>query len=281
MGYTVTYNRIWKWITDDNGSYNIYGVDFNPDIWDDWMLEWSLSVKNSTTSFDLSNFQHWTEVWCSVVRIEFDSAYSGRLWGDFERYDWSWRYSWYFSWNRSGITWTDIYMYFWVDDDEVRPWYTKYRIHYYSTDWVIDFYSPEFTISGLSFDSSLHDSWYMRVEWSHLCYTDATHWSRGYKHIIAYDSSYSTSVWSDNKWYIRLDSSDNLRIYYVDRNWYRRRTYSSDTWYGWNRNVWSSNKWYMWVSNWSSQEDWYGYLCFIAPNWSKRRILNWPPAWYT
>lgn len=283
MGYTVVYNNIWKWVAIDwSTMQTFYGDDFNPTQFDRPDSRTTITATNETTSFDLVNFQQWHEVWCAVTQIEFDSDYSWYLWGDFERYSGGWwDYDWYYWWNIDSASWQWFYMYFWVDDDEIRPWYTKYRIHYNSADWVIDFYSPEFTVSNLSFDNSLHDSWYMRVEWSHLCYTDGTHWSRWYKHIIAYDGSYSSSVWSSNAWHIWLDEWDNLRIYYVDRNGYRRRTYSSDSRYWWNRNVWSSNKWYMWSSDGSDAIDGYWHLCFVAPNWSKRRILNWPPVWYT
>lgn len=282
MGYTVTYNKIWKWVMIDwSTMQTFYWEDFNPSPFDRPVSFTTVTAKNVTTSFDLVNFQHWHEVWCGVIQLDFDADYEGYLWGDFERYDGSRSYDWYTWWD-VGPGWSfGAYIYFWVDDDEVRPWYTKYRIHYNSVDWVIDFYSPEFTVSNLSFDDSLHRAWFMRVEWSHLCYTDGTHWTRWYKHIIAYDGSYSTSVWSDNKWYIWLDSWDNTRIYYVDKNWYRRRTYSSNAWYGWNTNVWSGNRWYMRVSDWDDSSDWYGHLCFVAPNWSKRRILNWPTVWYT
>ena len=144
----------------------------------------------------------------------------------------------------------------------------------------IDFYSPEFTVSNLSIDDDTYPSWYMRVEWSHLCYVDGIYNSTWYKHTIAYDSWYSSYVWSDKAGYIWLDSSDNSRIYYVDAAWTKRRTYNSSTRYWGNVNVWSSNKWFMRVSNWD-MEDWYWHLCFVTPSWYKRRILNWPPRWYS
>lgn len=281
---SVSYNKIWKWVTVDwTTLINFYGEDFNPTqppfpSW--WSSVW---VTSSTTSFDLDWFQPWHEVWTGVIVLGSSSDYEAELYGDFERYDGSWSISWYFSWNMYISWWAKWagYIYFWVDDDEIRPTYTKYRMHYYTQNWDVDVYSPEFTVTNLLIDSNTYNSGYLWVEWNHLCYIDGT-WSgiEWYKHRIAYDSSYSSSVGSSNRGYIRLDSWDNLRIYYVDADWTKRRTYSSDARYDGNVNVGSNNKWYMWVADWG-MEDWYGHLCFVAPNWSKRRILNWPPAWHT
>jgi hypothetical protein len=211
---------------------------------------------------------------------------------DFERYDWSWHISWNWrhkvDWGNDDpedYWWVRWWCYFWVDKDEIRPWYSKYRIHIYATDWTWDYYSPEFTVSNLSIDSTYHKAGYLRVEWSHLCYTDNTgdeDWMNGYwfKHKIAFDSSYASDVWSSNKWYIWLDDNNYLQIYYVDESWLRRRTYPSRERYWWAVNVWSGNKWYMrvWVED---AEQWYWHLCYVSPAWWKRRILNWPPIWYS
>ena len=266
--------------------YNFYGADFNPTnfVFPSWN---SVSSYQPTSNFDLTNFQPWHEVWCGVLSFA-PEWWTWRVYWDFYR-DGS--YWWRTRWdvNDGSAAERCVYIYFWVDKDEIRPWYSNYYVHYNSSDWVINFTSPTFTASNLSIDSTLHRSGYMWISWNHLCYTDNT-WDEiwqywwGYKHKIAYDSSYSTYVWTDKAWYIRLDTSDLLRIYYVDENWYRRRTYPSDAWYRPNEsypdvNVWSDKSWYMRVWTWYA-EYWYWHLCFIWPNWSKRRILNWPPAWY-
>lgn len=293
--YSCTYINVWKWLQFDGGStWILYWADFNPTDQSDYSAD-HCTVYNATTSFNLSWFQPWHEVWACAWEIRRDWPWSSLhqiYWMDFERYNWSWSISWSL---RYQVDWSTITSdqyswgwgrcYFWIDKDEVWTGYSKYRVHIYSTDSEWSYYSPEFTVSSLSIDSSLHKTWALWVDGNHLCYTDNTWdeiWQNGYwyKHKIAYDSSYSTSVWSSSAWHIWLDSWDNLCIYYVDEYWNRRRTYNSDSWYWWNVNVWSSKKWYMWV--WVNRpEDWYWYLCFIAPNWSKRRIMNWPPEWYT
>ena len=280
MAVSVEYNKIGKWIAADWSTLQVYyGADFNPSPFTR-PSRTSVTATNVATSFDLDWFQPWHEVWCWVFVLSANASYSGTLWGDFERYNWSWSFAWDFSWDLEIDSWTRwaAYMYFWVDEDEIRSWYSKYRIHYYTVDNTVNFYSPEFTISNLSIDSWEYRSWYLWVEWRHLCYTDATLGSRWYKHKIAYDNNYSTLL-GGSEWYIWLDENDNLRIYYVDEYWTKRRTYSSDYRYDGNVNVWSGKKWFMRVSDWD-MEDGYGHLCFVAPNWSKRRILNWPPAWY-
>ena len=69
----------------------------------------------------------------------------------------------------------DIYI-FWVDKDEIRPWYSNYYVHYNSSTDLsnqVCIY-PTFTASNLSIDSTLHRSGYMWISWNHLCYTDNT-----------------------------------------------------------------------------------------------------------
>lgn len=285
---SVAYNNIWKWIAVNWSTREVYyGADFNPTPFS--VSTWnSANVVDATTNFDLSDFQPWHEVWCWVIRVDSSSDYSNKLYGDFERYDTTWHTSRSFYWDFS-IAWAGYwywYIYFWVDYDEIWAWYSKYRIHYYTMDNTINFYSPEFTWDNLSIDSTQHRAWDIRVEWSHICYIDWT-WSwtpsnkKWFKHKIAFDSSYSVNVWWENAWHIWLDDSNVLQIYYVDQAWTKRRTYPSRERYWGNVNVWSSNKWYMRVSSSWDAEEWYAHLCFIAPNWSKRRILNWPPIWYS
>jgi len=286
MGISVSYNKIGKWVAVDwRVIQNFYGVDFNPTV-PSRPSEWdSVSAVDETTSFNLSWFQVWNEVFCSVFKLESTDNYENYLYWGFEMYyNNTWletTYVWFdLAIARDGYRWW--YSYFWVDSDEIWPSSSRYRVHYYTSDWVIDFYSPEITVSNLSFNTRFRDCGYLRVEWKNLCYTDgaqSTWGDGGYKHRIAYDSSFSeSSAW--DPWYIRLESDDILRIYYIDEYWTKRRTYSSDSWYGWNVNVWSSKAWYIRASDAAYADDWYRYLCFIAPNWSKRRIMNWPPEWY-
>lgn len=295
--YSCAYIDVWKWLQFDwTDTWVLYGDDFNPTS-QSVSSAAHCTVYQATTSFNLSWFQPWHEVWACAIEVRRDWPWSAiahqYYWMDFERYDGSWSVAWhymdYLPWDEitsDQYSWGWMRCYFGVDKDEVRPWYSKYRVHWYATDWTWDYYSPEFTVSNLSIDSTLHPSWYLWIDGNNICYTDNTwdeiwqNW-KGYKHRIAYDSWYSTYVGTEYSWFIRIDSSDTIRyqIRYVDWNWYLRRTYSSDPRYWWNVNVGSSNAGYMWV--WvSDAEDWYGYLCFVAANGSKRRILNWPPVWY-
>lgn len=285
--FVKEYLNVWKWLLFDWGSrWVLYGSDFNPTDQSDYSAD-HCTVYQPTSNFDLSWFQPWHEVWACAFEVSRNwwGAVSWTLWIDFMRSkDWSsWSNTWSMSWddewdNTSSYQWKWWWVYFWVDSDEIWSWYRYYKIHVYHL-WYYDWESPQFTVSNLSIDSSTHRSWALWIDWRNICFVDWTEWSRWYKHRIAYDDWYSSNVWSENAWAMWLDGWDNLRIYYVDEYWTKRRTYMSDSRYWWNINVWSSRKWYMWVSNWWA-DDWYWHLCFIAPNWSKRRILNWPPAWY-
>lgn len=285
MAIEVTYNKIWKWVAVDWATLQtFYGADFNPNVNLPSSFT-SITVVDETTSFNLSGFQPWHEVGCWVIRLDNtgSSDYTGYLRAYFYR-DNSWWSSWQYDYGNITIEawwWWSGYIYFWVDYDEIWSWYSTYKIEYSLIRWGIIFDSPTFTQTWLSIDSTRYPSWYIRVEWANLCFIDGVQWTTWYKHKIAFDSSYSTNVWSDNAWYIRLDDTDLLRIYYVDEFWNRRRTYPSRERYWGNVNVWSNNKWYMRVSSSWDAEEWYAHLCFIAPNWSKRRILNWPPIWYS
>lgn len=289
MAVTCTYHKIWEWISlDGTEIFNFYGQDFNPDV--PPITAWNTAgVSYETSTFDLSasNWQPWHEVWCMVAIFDI-SDYAGTVYtvNRFQVYrSWSWTTTWTYTTNYSSPTYNlyMYYVYFWIDSDEIWSHSNSYRIR---TDWSTDNDMGSWTeysyfdISWLSIDSSSHPSWALWVEWKHLCYTDAINSSSWYKHKIAYDGSRSEYVWSDNAWYIRLDSSDNQRIYYVDSSWMKRRTYPSSQWYGGNANVGSSYRWFIWASD-GDFEDWYWHLCFIAPNWNKRRILNWPPSWHT
>ena len=286
---TLSYSKVWRWISIDwSLFYNFSGKDFNPTV-PDFPDSWeTVTAYSPVASFDLSGYQPWHEIWCYVRNITTDNV----SW-DLEVYSmlqasWNggWHKVWDYTWNyyttKQLYAW---YMYFWVDYDEIWDYATNYRI---STTWSLDNYwnsgTPDyvyFTVSNLDIDSTRHTSWYLWVEWNNLCYTDASYSHNSwYKHKIAYDSWYSTYVWTNKAWHIRLRPWDNSRICYVDENWYSRRTYPADPRYWWNVNVWSSRAWYMWVSDGQSQEDWYAHLCFIAPNWNKMRILNWPTRWY-
>ena len=289
MGYRLEVNEIWKWITIDGSvKQEFYWIDFNPnpfsrpssfqEIWTTW----------TTTSFNLWGFQPWHEVGCYVFRLIFDSTSSGTLRWEFLRYN-SWRESaWAYTWNVNGETDFAWYMYFWVDDDEIRPWYTSYKVHLYGLNSV-DEESPTFTISSLSFDDTLHSAWYLWVGWSSLCYTDCTWWelwnrNRWYKHMIAYDGNYSHFVWTEYSWMIWIDPNEARRIYYVDKYGYERRTYEANNWYGYSSWQWkyvsSDYKWKIrcpWNND--DMEHGYGHLCFVNNAWYVMRILNWPPSW--
>ena len=302
--YSVDYNASWKWFYDSNWNLvNVYWEDFNfIASWSPDMSDWATLISGVSTSFDLTGFQPWHEVMVYACRVHREWPWQSLTQNytvDFLRSsNWSsWSTWWYFNtsvhWDSIDETqyaWWTVWQYSWIDDDEIRPWYNYYKTHVYSSDWLVDVYSPTFTVSNLSIDSSLHPYWHLWVEWSRLCYIDWTGWelwNNGYwyKHRIAYDSWYSDYVWTDKSWSIWLEDWVARRIYYVDEYWYKRRTYEASNryWYtSWQWYYsWTMYKWGIWCPwNYASASDWYWHLCFINPNWYRMRILNWPPQWY-
>ena len=284
MAITVNYNKIWKWIAIDWTTRQVfYWDDFNPRQFTRPTSYTSVSATDETTSFNLSNFQAWNEVWCWVIKLTFPDGFSWLLYARFERssdwinYDTQRQYYWNI--DESAWNYWAWYIYFWIDYDEIRPWYNYYRIWYHSADGTtINFYSPTFTVSNLSFDNSWHRWGYMWVEWENLCFVDSCSLNKWFKHKINRDTWYTgTYVWTDKAWYVRIpEYSNDSRLYYVDATWYTRRTKESQNWYDIDHAyAWSSYAWFIWVSDGDYAEDWYAHLCWIDSAWSKRRICNW------
>lgn len=281
---TTDYIGTWKSLVE-NGStlYTIFWRDFNPrdsdlpQVWPETQASWE-------ASYNLSWFQCGNEVCFCMVNLSVEWLQGSTLTYSmsFQKYKNWWQNAW---WNDSWTEyapypdyWSSYWYYVWVDYDEIRTDATRYRFLLQVSWWWVSWQeAPEFTISNLSFDNSLHSSWYMWVEWTNLCYTDASYSStQWYAHRINMDTAYTaTNVWSDNAWYIWLpNSSNDNHIYYIDANWYTRRTKESQTrWDEDSGSVSSDNKWYMRVSNW--WDWWYAHLCYINNIWFKRRIINW------
>ena len=279
-------NILYEWagkslIVNNDTFFTFYGKDFNPNIpsrpspryWDQTMASWE-------TSYDLNWFSVGNEVCCgffifwntdldNIVYVswdmDFQKSYNGSTY-----YSTGWKESKSMYIQPDNSDWA--YYYVWVDSDEIWIWETYYRFHveWSSTDGSTGTINIPFTVSNLSFDDSLHPSWYLWVEWNYLCYTDATEWNRWYKHKINYDSY---TWWSGDPWYIRVPENTSWYIYYTDANGRVRRTHFADERYGWSR-YWTP--WYIYVSN-GNYTQWYWYLCFVDGNWELRRMWNWQP----
>lgn len=296
MSVTLTYREVWEWVAANGVELiNYYWNDFNPTNPSLPSPLTSMAATNITSSFDLTNFQPWHEVWCAVFWLEndWDSAVSFTLYWDFQRYaNWSRETTWSFPWSDTiQPNWWYYYwwMYFGVDDDEIRDWYTNYRIRWRWAAWwetIWPLYTA-FTVYNLNIDSNLYTPWCLWIEWDHLCYTDSTwyeSWHDGYwyLHRIAYDSDYyipvgteyAWSIWFENQWITAM-----RRIYYVTEDWYLTRTYWYQQWYGTPSSPWTQYAWCIRVPTWDMQY-WYWHLCYITADWEKLRVLNWPPVWY-
>lgn len=286
MASITAYNSgIWKTLTSMGDSYTIFWKDFNPTNSDMPMSEPDMTA-SWETSYNLGGFQAGNEVCFGYIvwEIEWLSNTTITYTMRFQEYKWGWQNAWWvdsFTDSYSGGDYyQSTYWYVWIDSDEIWTDATRYSFLFEASWWGISatHVRLEFTISNLDFDDSLHAAGYLRVQWTHLCYTDASYSStRWYKHIINMDSSYSaTNVWSDKAGSIWLpnNSSDN-HIYYIDANWYTRRTKESQAWFDeGHSSAWSSNKWYIRVSN-GNTNNWYAHLCYVNNGWYKRRIITW------
>ena len=285
---TISSYYIWtgKSFIANGDSYTIFWRDFNPrpsDIPDPSSYTKDSIKASWETSFNLSWFQNWNEVCFCVYVVEgswFDPSDIITVDMNFQEYKWWWWNAW---WNDSftfRANYTDWYYrwwhYVWVDYDEIRTDATQYRFLYtFSWAGALTQLTAPFTVSNLSFDTSRHTPWYMRVEWSNLCFIDWAYSSNSwYKHIINYDGAYSG--WTGTPWNIWLPSSstDN-HIYYVDENGYVRRTNPSQTRFTSSDYAGSNKAWYIRVSNGYYADDWYAHLCYVNSAWYKRRICNW------
>ena len=287
MATSVYYSWVGKsLIVNDDTFFTFYWQDFNPNV-PDRPDTWYYDETRTTweTSYNLSWFQVGNEVCCCLFMFKNSSSNNVYISRDLD-FQKSYNGSTYYSawWSESGGFEAEKgviahYYYVGIDDDEIWLWETYYRFHieWSSTDWNSWTINIPFTVSNLSFDDSLHKSWYFRVEWNYLCYTDWIRWSRGYKHKINYDTGYNW--WSGNPWYVWIPSSNDNHIYYTSANGTVRRTHTSSSWYGyyWGNYAPSwAKSWMIWVSNWGYQ-DWYGYLCYVNSQWQLRRMWNWEP----
>lgn len=281
---TVKY-QLWEDIVIQWTTNNINWVDFNPNI-----TYWGTNtqaatyIANQSTSFNLSWFEIWHEVcvWLWMYENNEATAQTNSMAIRWEKStDWwsSYQLIYVFDyWSRTVDpgAWEWFYTYIWIDWDELRDDSSMYRIRYLQ-NWAVD-HTINFTTSNTSINSTLLNAWYIRIDWSNIHYTDWSKWSgKWYKHTIAYDTSYSSFVWTDSQWYMRLDSTwVNKRIYYIDDYWYKRRTYEADDRFWWASSVWTNSKWYIRTPWLTSADNGYWYLCFVWNNWYKYRIMNWP-----
>ena len=274
---SLSYSKVWKWIAINwSEFFTFYWKDFNPTV--PAIPTWNTAtVYNETSTFNLSGFQPWHEVGCYVWNVTCTTSGTLYVEATLQSYRSWWQTEWSFDWEESPSSWDTWmwYMYFWVDYDEIRDYATSYRILTNrslgsdSGSWI----ATPFSITWLNIDSTRHTSGYLRVEWTHLCYIDAsyTH-NSGYKHTIAYDSWFSGWTWEPGYIWIPNSSWDKA-IHYIDANGRERRTYYSDAWY-WGTSY-ANNPGYIRVSD-GDTEDGYAHLCFVDSTWQKRRLLNWP-----
>lgn len=270
------YSWIWKWLNYNWANVaTFYEEDMDPTITSMTATK-TYTPNNTTSTFDLSNCGVWSGVGCFTVywaNTYWTSqslssttlklqAYKNNSWVDRKSKTFSWSISsWWYRW--------------WYMEFSVLPWEvwtdaTNYRVVWTwsaGTDtWNIN---ETFNISNLSIDDTAHDPWYLRVEWSSLCYTD---WY-GYKHKIETDTI-SWYVWVDKAWYIRLDENEPLWINYVSAYGSLCKTTKFRQRYWWNTNVWSDKAWFIWVSNGTSASNARYCLCMISPSWNKMRVIN-------
>ena len=280
---------VWKnLVVDWSMVEKFYGKNiFQESRWSWW---WSDLVRTSwETSFNLSSFQIWNVVCVStfVVSVQNSSDWETiymECWLEKQK-NWNRMDTWYthqkweftvegwyryWFWNQARID----YQWVWNDATNYRFVWT-----YHTSWWSADTRYIIFSISNLDIDVTPYKSWYLWVEWQHLCYTDAKgdmmsvpwYW---YKHKMPIDTSQYEDVWTDKSWYIWIDDSWSYpnRLYYVDEYWIKRRTWAWYWFIAWTTSTSSSNSWYIRVSRWWYQAD--NYLCFVAYNWTKYRIMN-------
>lgn len=289
--------ELWEWIYWV-WSYPVYWKMFQPYDWDDivpssWSWSWDdFYALNETSSFNLSGFQQGNEVfaWIILVSNQSTSSITCNFTMYFDQYAWWWWQtpgtSTYY-WDGEYIRWkteTDTYsvglaFWWWIDPDEIRPWITQYRLRLYADSRLLD--TKTFSVSNLSFSTTVCNAWYMWVEWANICYVPPCYYSWSattwYKHRIQYDTWYSWASWK-TPWMIRVpDNSSDHHIYYVTSNWVVRRTKETYPRVP-TSSVSSSKKWHIRMTpstSYSPEETWYNYICYIDNSWYKRRLWVW------
>ena len=291
MALTVLQNWVWKWLTGNWSTiFDIYWKMFDPNLPDaSWYIYDEYWIHNETSNFNLVGFQPWNEVCLALLTVENRTSsevswyieWIFQQWDGSDRIDWDRLNMWYdyIPWQDSEYTyWYAVWMWVWIDPDEIRPDYTQYR---FKRNFMWSNYYKTFTVSNLSFDDDPHPAWYMRVEWDNLCYVPPSIYSGSsttwYKHIIQNDSWYSGG--SGDPWYIRIpSSSSDHHIYYVTEYGTVYRTKESYAWSGDSSSVWSNRAWYIRMppsTSWTPETAWYNYLCYVDGWWYRRRMWIW------
>jgi len=129
---------VWKWIYW-SWSYPVYWKMFQPYDWNDiipssWIWD-DVYTMDETTSFDVSWFQQWNEVyaWIILISNQSTSSVSAQFYLYFDqKKNWSWYNPWTSNydlwyatirWKDWDNTWWQCWGYWWwVDTDEIRSW---------------------------------------------------------------------------------------------------------------------------------------------------------------
>jgi len=276
MALTATYFQLWTGVDNQNGTtFEITGKDFNPSEPTSF-FQWSAYRRTNAAPTNLTGYRYWHEIvvavaertnntW-AVITAELKIAFL-MPWGNV------WTYSFGSQTLAAGWWWYTWYSYAGIDYDEFETNWTGTIAMYADTDQL-----ASTNITWSNYDTSWNSKhtgseWALWIEWANIHYVD---WN-WYEHLIDNDASYSSFIWTSKSWYMRLDDGgDHRRIYYIDENWYKRRTYLADNWFWWSSSVGVSKKWYMWAPAIEDANYWYTYLCFVWNNWYKYRIMNWP-----
>lgn len=293
MAVSIDYAGLWKEFRIWPNYYRVYWAMFQPfDLdWSDWD-ESTFWITDTASSFDLTDFQQGNEVFCAAFRVYNHETTSQTFTFliKLQRYDGWWEdtgteWSWYdtLPWATSEETWLNAYvLWAWVDVDEVRAWYTNYRLRCY-INWDLQT-TLGFTTSWLNIDDTPHPAWSIRVWRDYLCYVPPCiySWSsnNGYKHIIQYDSWYSWAyAWTDKAGSIWIpSSSSDHHIYYVTEYGYVYRTMETYPRPDWWSRPWTSKSWYIRMTPSTTslpEQTWYNYICYIDGWWYKRRLWVW------
>ena len=279
--------QLWHDVRDDfnNITMPINWVDFNPrqpnDLFLPWYSQSDIFLLNQTTSFDLTGFQNWHEVWAWLIMIENLTGVNETwtFWIRFKKwtvtiFEFTLNYDldpWFYSF---------LYSYIWVDYDEIWSNASDYSVAFLIDN--VEVSTINYTVTNLDTSNfTQRTAWRIWVEWDHIHYIDSV--------IEVSDEWYEHTIWNDwvvydtwkTPWRIWVDTTNHWRLYYTDSSWNVRRTYLADDWiwfntWGWNELPLSSKTpWRIWVSNnqfwnWS-----YWYLVFIWNDWNWYRIMNW------
>ena len=286
MPITIT-NHIARWFQNKSSGTKMtwWKTSFNmpvKNIFDNNSIytetEWMLNSIWESTSFNLTWFQVWWEVfaWSSVFTVHWPFTW----WNITLTQTWKNTSWWTMFTNQTTRNFTSLSSWAWESYQLIsNQWVAQWEINQNGTyqlvstaSWAISWSTTtNITITNCPDTSLYYNPWMIWVEWNNL------RWSSANWHLHTVFGDVVASRWA-TPWYI-WSNSVNWKIFWTWTNWniyvwpvlFKQFDSSFSNWATWETYAWTSKQWYIWMDN----QFWWEHLSYIASDWYKWLFPSW------